>query len=369
MRRSRFGRIAMNTKNSWLQVLRAVASIMVLLFHARPHIETSSWLRQHAGMFDFFFCGVDIFFVLSGFVIYHSAARAGSVADFTANRLIRIFGGYWPAFLLLYLIPGWLTGKQPLMLSLVLQNLFLLSPVMTDNMMPTAWSLALELWFYAWVVLGLRFFRNAEGYYIAIMLVLLAWNVFYVKERYDTVVAGMQPLRYPLTGMGVEFLFGVFVAMVFDEKKISPRSAGLGAFLCFVTGVLAYTVGTMSPLHDRVEILRAATFGIFGLSALLVFLLLNALAVKAPRILVAIGDASFSLYLIHPFLLDVFGSIRARYIGTEALSLETEALLAAYTMATIPAIIALSYLWHVFVEKTIHEKVSGWRRRHGAAHA
>src|SRR6218665_61322 len=107
MRRSRFGRIAMNTKNSWLQVLRAVASIMVLLFHARPHIETSSWLRQHAGMFDFFFCGVDIFFVLSGFVIYHSAARAGSVADFTANRLIRIFGGYWPAFLLLYLISGW----------------------------------------------------------------------------------------------------------------------------------------------------------------------------------------------------------------------------------------------------------------------
>lgn len=64
----------------------------------------------------------------------------------------------------------------------------------------------------------------------------------------------------------------------------------------------AYTAGTVSPWFDRVEFLRVATFGIFDACALIFFLSLDSLGVKAPAFLVAIGDASYSLYLIHPFL-------------------------------------------------------------------
>lgn len=63
----------MDRKNDWIQLLRALAAIMVLLFHMRPHLETSGILKSRAGLFDFFFSGADVFFVLSGHVLYRAA--------------------------------------------------------------------------------------------------------------------------------------------------------------------------------------------------------------------------------------------------------------------------------------------------------
>src|SRR5664279_2878735 len=94
-----------NHKLAWIQVLRGLAAVMVLMFHARPHLNISSLTAPFSHYFDYGFSGVDIFFVLSGFVVYKSSLRKITAKAFVWNRLSRIYAGYWPVFLIFVCIP------------------------------------------------------------------------------------------------------------------------------------------------------------------------------------------------------------------------------------------------------------------------
>ena len=73
-----------DTKNDWLQVLRAVAALMVVLFHARILWEGQPLLSGTQALLHWGFAGVDIFFVLSGYVVWKSADHP----DFKASRFL-----------------------------------------------------------------------------------------------------------------------------------------------------------------------------------------------------------------------------------------------------------------------------------------
>jgi peptidoglycan/LPS O-acetylase OafA/YrhL len=76
---------------AWLQVLRAVAALMVFLFHARPLLATeiSGWYTHIHDAFSKGVFGVDIFFVLSGFVVSHSLFEKLSAAELSRFLTLR----------------------------------------------------------------------------------------------------------------------------------------------------------------------------------------------------------------------------------------------------------------------------------------
>ena len=111
--------------------------------------------------------------------------------------------------------------------------------------------------------------------------------------------------------------------------------------------VLGVAIGSTSPYFDRVEVMRASTFGLMGLSALVIALTLEQTRFSPPSWLVRIGDASYSLYLLHTFLLDASGRVRMN------LAIASPDGLLVF-MAMLPlVIVAGSWLWYVSVERPI----------------
>ena len=343
----------MKSKNElqWIQALRGIAALMVLFFHMAPHWELTPTLAVFTGAMRWGFSGVDIFFILSGFVVYRSAKKSipsGGFVQFMKNRLLRIYLGYWPVLLLiagitLYGYDSELPSTQKIIFSTLL-----LYPNIWDNWLAPAWSLSLEIYFYLWISVITLVAKNSPMKAIGIVIVFLAgWGLFWLLRDVEMVFAGKQPLRYLFTGLGIEFLVGALVSEIYDRKPwLFQQRFGVmvGSAVLIVVGV---GIGMTSPYFDRVEIMRVATFGMAGLGMLLVFLSLESSRPRPPIWLMAIGDASYSLYLLHTFLLDASGRIRFNNGIADGLSL------LGFLLALPAVIVLLSLLWYRWVEKPI----------------
>lgn len=335
-----------NHKLAWVQVLRGAAAIFVLLFHARPYLEKTEVLASVSPLFNYGFAGVDIFFVLSGFVVYKSALRAVCAREFIWNRLARVYAGYWPVFLICVILPlsyKGLGGTDPMLL---LRSFLLLTPNLMESLVPTAWSLTFELWFYVWVAVGLRFFASSLRYYAALLLFLTLWNFYFLMFDRENVFNGGQPLRYLFAGLGIEFLMGVFIAAAHNELRKFKLNYPVLMAVFFCIGLATYTAGTINFIFDRIEFIRFATFGIFGACVVIFFLSMDAQKIKAPAVLVTLGDASYALYLLHPFLLHLGGKLyfKLQLSGVAA---------ALYVIAMLLVILAISVLWYRMLEKPL----------------
>lgn len=351
----------MNPKNDWLQALRALAALAVLFFHMAPHWALSPHLAPAQAWMHWGFSGVDVFFVLSGFVVYQTADKPGySARRFLLRRGLRIYLGYWPVLLLTATL-AWAASAWP-PLGKAVRSALLLSPSLFDNWVPTAWSLTYELYFYLWIALVFLFApRWRPSAMLAAFAALLLWNAAWYFWRYPTVQAGLQPARFALTGLGLEFLAGALWAHLRKRHACLHAAAyakwlALAGACCIVYGL---GMGSQSPMYDRIEFMRAATFGVAGFGFLLVALAFSDWQWRAPRPLVALGDASYALYLLHPLLLDQSSHLRVRLPAGSLLALD------AFLLALPVAISAISLLWFRWIEWPLFNRAaaSGWARR------
>jgi exopolysaccharide production protein ExoZ len=338
-------------KLPWIQVLRAVAALMVLFFHLKPHWDVTPHLIGFGEWTKWGFCGVDIFFVLSGFVVYRSAKdalnRNAGVLSFLWKRFSRIYFGYWPVFLLVLAVSPLASLKGMLPASEMIGSFFLLYPSIWKNWIPTAWSLTLELMFYSWITLFVFVRKDSVKSIVLAILVLVLWNSSWLALARDSVYGGGQPLRYLLTGLGIEFLLGALIFEFYDKNRGLFQNFFVVATLSLSVMILALTAGTVSPWFDRVEILRVGTFGIFGASCLVFALAVGETKARPPAILVRIGDASYSLYLLHPFLLSLSGVFRGRLVADNSIK-------GSMFMILLPVVIVLiTLVWFRLVETRV----------------
>lgn len=337
-------------KLEWLQALRGVAALMVLFFHMTPYWKDLPVLGAFTGAMHFGFAGVDVFFVLSGFVVYASARQCvglREVSEFVKRRMLRIYMGYWPVLLVFAAVPWIVKGAEGLSWERVLRSVFLLYPNISDNWVPTAWSLTYELFFYAWLALVSLCAGPAVRLRVvaALLAVVVAWNTVWLMAASGTMLMGQQPLRFGLTGYAAEFLAG---ALVF-EWYVRYSSARVDPWVvlpaCGAVVLLGFAVGSTSPYFDRVEIMRAGSYGVAAIGFLGTALALQRQAVRAPLWLVRIGDASFSVYLIHIFLLSGLGYVRYTYLGGGT-TLGSTLFAASYPVL----IVLIGWLWYRGVE-------------------
>jgi exopolysaccharide production protein ExoZ len=336
------------SKLEWIQVLRAVAALMVLFFHMRPQWDAEPYLSTLGEWTKWGFSGVDIFFVLSGFVVYGSAKGAlhqnTGAWSFLWRRFSRIYFGYWPVFLLVLAVYpfAFSNGTQPAIE--MFGSFILVYPDISKNWIPTAWSLTFELMFYSWLTLFVFFSKNAFKSILMAMLVLVSWNAAWLALARESVYGGGQGMRYLLTGFGIEFLLGSLIHELYEKHRELFQNFFIVSTSCMALMIVGLTCGTVSPWFDRVEILRVGTFGVFGASCLILALAVGETKARAPTLLVRVGDASYSLYLLHPFLLTLGGSIERRLVAANKL-------LATPFILLLPvAIIIISLVWFRLVE-------------------
>lgn len=290
-----------------LQAGRALAAFAVVLHHAVLSTEGFIGPMPEA-LRNFFwhgYLGVDFFFVLSGFIIYYTSykkPRSGSYArTFLVKRLVRIYTPYLPiSFVLIAaytLVPGFSQSEREWGWA---ESIFLW-PGGAPPALNIAWTLQHELIFYG--LFGVFLATNVvwKGMAIWMTVITVAW------------IAGINsglPMVLFLGQINLEFMMGMLLA---HRLITHPNDASLpyliGAALAF---------GAFLALGAPREL--SVLFG-FAIACLLGPLVGSELrgTLHVPRWMVALGDASYALYLIHNPLLSVTSRIAAQVSDNWAL--------------------------------------------------
>ncbi|MET0363733.1 MAG: acyltransferase, partial [Sphingobium sp.] len=270
-----------------IEGLRGIAALAVLIYHAARHVDAAFGMPRLMRVFQAGHAGVDLFFVLSGFLILYvhgpDIGRPERLRHYARQRFTRVMPLYWIALLLTVakLAAGGhgLPGVQSLTWSL-----FLL-PGWEAPLLGPAWSLQHELLFYL-LFAALVLHRGAG-------LVLLGlWAAFVICG-----LGGLWDDRVPFQLAGhynLEFFMGMAVALIVPRVTRGGLLTGTGAVLLILSGVTE-SMGWLDGLG------AAARF-CYGVPSALLIAGLVALSrrpggLAVPRWLAALGGASYSLYL------------------------------------------------------------------------
>jgi exopolysaccharide production protein ExoZ len=279
-----------------LQVMRFVAAAMVVAVHAIFFVsQLPPGPAPSAAHGDIGASGVDIFFVISGFVIYRSTLKRPPALSFLRKRFLRIAPFYYLASLTLLPISafsGWPMPDGPtIAASLIFWPAWkhIAAPVN-----PVGWSLCFEMLFYVAVTIAL-FSRRA------VPVLLLAFVAAWIGRVYF----GWPVLRFLGNPIILDFLFGVLIAARWKPERVRPLWYGGSMLLLGFAGLYVFCLPTgqenASFVMDATESLPRVLH--WGIPAALV--VSGALALEphlqrnwADR-LVFLGDASYAVYLIH----------------------------------------------------------------------
>lgn len=275
-----------------IQFLRAIAALMVVWHHAREQLTNLKFLfPSESGN-----SGVDLFFVISGFIMVATTSKKPvNARSFLLRRIVRVMPLYWLLTLSVVLIAMFvpqLLRNTDISASHVIQSLLFiphLSPTHLGMAWPVlvpGWTLNYEMYFYALfactLLLNLRYRFAALT---ASLGSLVLGGLILGSSRGPVMVTYTSPLL-------LEFLVGAVVGHLWVADHVI-RSARVAA-LCMVVG-FALVLWREAPLAPLAQILG---------SGLVVAGALNPLFRESRnRPMLALGDASYSIYLTHLFAL------------------------------------------------------------------
>ncbi len=265
-----------------IQALRGFAALNVVLFHIigaasvyKPSVVYLAPLKGWGAS------GVDLFFVISGFVmVYTQHHRPKSASQFFINRLLRISPLYWVltacVLILSALVPAIFRGGGMQVEHALPSFLFFSGLLGESPIIFVGWTLELEMLFYIIFALSIliRYKAAAIGFCVAALSLV-------------AIVGSPLPL---------EFLFGMGCAAIFISY---PDRAGLGLPL-FAVGVLLLmsTIFVTDPVEQRVIL--------WGLPSALIVLGAVYLPEVRWRPAAYLGAASYSIYLTQVFVISGF---------------------------------------------------------------
>ena len=284
-----------------IQWLRALAALAICIHHALHEAAQAAQVASLQGVLPLS-AGVDLFFVISGFVMVHASrdlfGSPAAILPFLRRRLARIAPIYWAAtalFLLPMLLGASHGGRAPPEAGEIAASLGFWPYRRPDGEMQPVyglgWTLNYEMFFYLLFALVLPLRRERAIPLLVLVLMALAAIGQFVPPSLGAPWYWTRPII-------LEFGFG----MVIGQMALAGVRPTRRAALAMTAAALALLA--LGPLRPELLSERALSYGLPA--ALLV---IAALAVDggsrrpACRLTTELGDASYALYLLHPFAL------------------------------------------------------------------
>jgi exopolysaccharide production protein ExoZ len=287
-----------------LQILRFFAAFSVLFAHTLHELHTFGGVSAPPEPF-YLADGVDVFFVISGFIMYYISAGQFGVAhaqrSFLTKRLIRLVPLYWFFTALMVvavvLVPTALAHDGLAIPHVAASFAFipwLDSTGLVHPVLGLGWTLNYEMFFYVAFSFALWLTpRLGLVVLLAAFLALAALNAWVDPQ--------LVQLKFWTDPIILEFLFGVGVAAVLIHGLRAPAWAPA---LLMVAGLAGLALGILLPGVDgfarpllvgvpATMLVAGAAFGRFDVQH------------PVSRFLVLGGDASYALYLSHPFSINL----------------------------------------------------------------
>ena len=325
-----------------IQYLRAIAAMLVVFIHiAWKNMQTGgesiNWWHT-AGSF-----GVDIFFIISGFIMvfitHNRPMREKKIETFLKKRFIRIVPLYWFYTLLalaIYLImPERVNsggGETE-----ILKSFFLL-PLDKGQvyLLNVAWTLHYEFIFYILFAIGLFFSQKYRYLFVGLMILTsLIYKAFFVDDTTSYIVHSLA------SDIFFEFAMGMLLFFLIDKKEF-PLVLSLVSLIIGI--MLFYFIFSGEKITYLYHLYT-------GVSAFLIcFGVVSMERVwrrKEIKFLSKIGDASYTLYLLHPFVL--VGTLMVYNKVTHFVP-KSETL---FIVLLFVSAIVVSYGAYIFIEKNL----------------
>jgi exopolysaccharide production protein ExoZ len=274
-----------------VQLLRAAAALAVVTDHFRL-FGNGAW-------------GVDIFFVISGFIMCYITQKSGD--HFFSKRIIRIVPLYWlgtiGVFCVALAFPSLLNNTKADLVDLVKSLLFIpfqkgqyIQPVLF-----LGWTLNYEMFFYFLFALSIAINRSYRWIICstALILLALAGKLFSFENPIP---------KFYTSGILIEFAFGMLAYQIYSLRIghwTTPNSHSKWLYILYAIVAL----GSLAALPLLEGVSRIVGRGIvWGIPAFLFFLAsIRCLSGRQlPKAALWLGDASYSLYLFHPYIIAVF---------------------------------------------------------------
>lgn len=341
-------RMQRNERYTELDALRGIAAMLVVLFHF-------SWGRPE-NHFEFSVgnTGVDLFFIISGFVIFMSLEKASSLREFAGNRFARLYPAYWACVILTYTLMQIYYQFNVIDYEKVHWRQLLANLTMFQHYigMPDIdgpyWTLLVELNFY--ILMGLlyklRLLRYIEilGTGASLVFVFLSYNIGYPSIKF---LFSILPVMhyFPL------FFMGMLCYKIYNGQGSKPVILTL-ILVCTLSQCL------MFESTGRGIFLKQSTYFYAMLTYTLVFVILAFQKLKFLRIkpLLFVGKVSYPLYLTHQFVcLNLLFPCFADRLGINFY-------LSAFAIV-LPILIALAALITFFIEIPAQRKLKLFFKR------
>jgi peptidoglycan/LPS O-acetylase OafA/YrhL len=341
-----------------IQLLRALAALSVAFLHAQ---HDAVILAQRAGTSLAvpdrlpWMAGVDVFFVISGFIMVYTSrdlfGMPGAPGLFLARRVARIVPLYWTATTL-YLAVAWI------------------APSLLNNERPFWWQIAASYLFIpyqaggdlAQPVLSLGWTLNYEMFFYVLFAGVLSWRIVPALRGLLLILAGLavvglpfaypQPLAFWTNSIVLEFGFGVAIGWMRLKNVTLDRLTRV----CLVLGGLGYLAANLIGVGEAPVMMRPLAWGLpaaFLVAAAALGPERPASLSRLTRFGVRVGDVSYALYLAHPFVIRPIAEIVGR------LGIAGTAGLWGFILVSLCGAVLASFAIHLWFERP----ATAWLRR------
>lgn len=312
-----------HSKIESIQVLRGLAALLVVCEHVR--------------FLGFGAYGVDIFFAISGFIMMYTTADGMNA--FLRKRFIRIVPLYWlvttAIFAGFFVVPGLFQSRE-LSPRLFLESLLFYPQTQNggEPILPVGWTVEFEVFFYlVFFVAG-----HISHKYRAVISSIIIYAAVYYRDTH-----GWKSPRIILAfgdRKSLEFIYGMIafyvISFIYTKRKYISKQLSYVA-LCIGLFMLAIT-----PILFPIPEARYYSWGILGVLIIIAFYIAG-LNIKSPKPLVFLGDISFSIYLLHYYIIKIVDVI----FNFESFTLKAF----IGVLVALAAIIGCSYISYELVEK------------------
>jgi exopolysaccharide production protein ExoZ len=333
-----------------VQALRAAAALLVVGVHVgnangfeARYLSPQPVLTHVLATAGWY--GVDLFFVISGFIMtvttWSLFGSAKSGFTFLLRRVTRIYPPYWIALmpiLLLYLIHPAMVDSHAAVQPNILASL-LLFPQNGEPLLLVSWTLVFEMAFYLVFAVALLFARRL------LPVVLAVWTLTIIFAATHWSESPNAWLRFLGSPLPIEFFFGIGAGTLVMRGILKrPAIAILTGLIPVIAMMTIDTVGGFNTTLWG----RAVAAG-FGFAAILygAVVLEKARGVIFPRWLDALGDASYAMYLWHLPVLTALGLL--------VVHLHARSVAAHIVLLTVAfgSVIAVALLVFRFIERPV----------------
>lgn len=281
----------MNNRLLELDALRGLAAIMVVLFHL--------FLNSGYSFFNFGVTGVNLFFLISGFVIFLTLSKITNWQSFVISRFTRLYPTYWACVSITAILVFVTTNiTLPNLAKQYLANMTMFQHyAKIPHLDFQYWTLTVEMQFYALMLLLflLKKLNNIETIGTIICFICLS---------YDTILQKHLPNIYHIINNAFVLInhFPLFVSgIVFYRLKFQGHTINryLLLLLCFITQLFLFDNGGQS--HGFISLNQYILLLVLYYALFFAYVK-NKLNILVAKPLLFLGTISYPLYLIHQYL-------------------------------------------------------------------